>query len=207
MKLIPSRAARCFDLAARHALAAAHQGAPARLWSAGAATGEEPYSLAMTLIEMSGTGQPPASILASDLDQGALAAAERGEYTTRAMSAIEARRRTSFFSSVAPDRWSVAPVVRRLIEFRPINLIDLTWPVEQEFDVISCRNVLMYLEGSHRYAVLERMASLLSPEGLLFLDPAENLGAASQLFSPGPGNACYRRRVKFRNPGAAKRLI
>ena len=90
-------------------------------------------------------------------------------------------------------RWSVAPAVRRLVEFRSLNLVGAAWPVEGPFDVIFCRNVLMYLEACHRYAVLERLASLLLPDGLLMIDPTEYLGKAGHLFTP-DADAVYRRR-------------
>ena len=79
----------------------------------------------------------------------------------------------------------MVPAVRRLVEFRAQNLTSIEWPVEGLFDMIFCRNVLMYLEVSHRYAVLEHLASLLAPDGLLMLDPAEHLGKAGHLFTPG----------------------
>jgi chemotaxis protein methyltransferase CheR len=91
-----------------------------------------------------------------------------------------------FFGEPAgTKRWRIAPAPRRFVEFRALNLTDLVWPVQGPFDVIFCRNVLMYLEACHRYAVLERMASLLAPDGVLMLDPAEHLGQAAHLFPHG----------------------
>ena len=110
---------------------------------------------------------------------------------------------TRFFGETARRRrWSIAPAVRRLVEFRALNLVGAAWPVEGPFDVIFCRNVLMYLEACHRYAVLERMASLLAPDGLLMLDPAEHLGKAAHLFTPGR-TGCI--RVGDRAARAARR--
>jgi chemotaxis protein methyltransferase CheR len=68
------------------------------------------------------------------------------------------------------------------VEFRPLNLTDVSWPIAGPFDVVFCRNVLLYLEAGYRYSVLERVASLLAPDGLLMLDPTEHLGAAGHLF-------------------------
>jgi len=183
-----------FDLATDHALRAAQRRGRARLWSAAAATGEEPYSLAMALVELSRRGDPPATILATDVDLDALAAGQRGEYGEAALRALESARRERFFSEVSvPRRWAISPAVRRLVEFRALNLISEAWLVEGPFDVIFCRNVLMYLEACHRYAVLERIASLLAPDGLLMIDPAEHLGKAAHLFTP-VADAVYRRR-------------
>ena len=89
-------------------------------------------------------------------------------------------------------------MVRRLVEFSALNLVDVTWQnIEGPFDVIFCRNVLMYLETSYRYAVAERLASLLAPDGLLILDPTEHLGKASHFFVPSAADAVYSRRRTF----------
>ena len=186
---------RHFDIAAEHALRAAGQRGRASLWSAGAATGEEPWSLAMVLIEAFQRDDPPASILATDVDVDALAVARRGEYGEAALEALEPARRGRFFGESGADRRrGMAPFVRRLVEFRALNLAGADWLVEGPFDVIFCRNVLMYLEARHRCAVLERMASLLAPDGLLMLDPAEHPGNAGHLFAPGAGGVYSRRR-------------
>jgi chemotaxis protein methyltransferase CheR len=175
-----------FDITAEHALWAAHSRGSARLWSAAAATGEEPYSLAMALIEIFRRDDPPASILATDIDADALDQAQIGQYGRRQIMALDPARRQRFISEAGVDgSGHVIPSVRCLVEFRTLNLVDVTWPLEGSFDVIFCRNMLMYLEACHRYAVLEHMASLLAVDGLLIVDPAEHLGRAERFFSPG----------------------
>jgi chemotaxis protein methyltransferase CheR len=182
------------DLAARHALRAVQRRGRACLWSAAAATGEEPYSLAMVLLEVCEGDDPPASILATDVDADALAVARRAEYGEAALCGLGSARRERFFTAAgAPRRWAITPAVRRLVELRELNLVAAAWPVETPFDVIFCRNVLMYLEASRRCAVLERMASLLAPDGLLMIDPTEHLGPAGHLFIP-QADAVYGRR-------------
>ncbi|MEO8426139.1 MAG: protein-glutamate O-methyltransferase CheR [Verrucomicrobiota bacterium] len=195
-----------FDVAAEHALSAAHRRSEARLWSAAAATGEEPYSIAMVLIEVFRHDDPPATILATDIDVDALAVAERGEYGERVLRALEPERRARFFTEKAGKRWGVAPAVRRLVEFQALNLADVTWRVDGPFDVIFCRNVLMYLEGCHRYAVLERMASLLAPDGLLILDLTEHLGKTAHLFTL-VSDGVYSRQREFRPPDIASDFL
>ena len=173
-----------FHLAAEHALWAVQRRGAARLWSAAAATGEEPYSLAMALIDVFRRDDPPATILATDIDADALAFAGAGEYGEPALAAVDRARRSRFFVELSgKERWRVATAPRRLVEFRQANLASLDWPTEGPVDVVLCRNVLMYLEACHRYAVLERMASVLAPDGLLILDPAEHLGKAGHLFA------------------------
>jgi len=197
---------RQLHLAAEHALRAAQHRGRARLWSAAAATGEEPYSLAMALIERSPSDDPPASILATDVDLDALLVAQQGEYGEAALRALEPVRRERFFSQASvPQRWAIASSVRRLVEFRTLNLVDAAWPIEGHFDVVFCRNVLMYLETRHRYAVLERLASRLAPDGLLMIDPTEHLGKAGQLFTP-DADAVYRRRAATCSPRDAIEL-
>lgn len=180
---------RHFDLAAQHALRVARERGSARLWSAAAATGEEPWSLAIAVIEAFGGEAPPVKILATDVDEDALAVAARGEYSHPALQALDASRRRRFLVEN-----SIAPPLRRLVEFRPLNLAEVAWPVAGPFEVIFCRNVLMYLEADHRYAVLERMVSLLAPDGLLLLDPTEHLGTAAHWFTPREKGVYSRRR-------------
>ena len=126
-----------FGRAAEHALRAAQQRGEARLWSAAAATGEEPYSLAMALIEAFGTDRPPVTILATDVDVEALAVAERGEYATMSIQALALEGQEGFFTG-AEGRASVRlkESVRRLVEFRPLNLAAVTWTVSGPFEVI-----------------------------------------------------------------------
>jgi chemotaxis protein methyltransferase CheR len=187
---------RHFDLAARHAVQAAKVRGRARLWSAGTATGEEAWSLAMSLIEIFQSDSPPANILATDVDVEALATARRGEYGAASLQALPRAQRERFLSETrGGQRWRVTPDVCGLVEFRTLNLVSGDWPVEGPFDVIFCRNVLMYLEACHRYAALERMASLLAPDGLLILDPAEHLGRAAHLFGPGADGVHSPRRA------------
>lgn len=187
-----------FALAAEHVRRKVGQRGEARLWSAGTATGEEAYSLAMALIEALRCDDPPVRILATDIDAVALAAAERGEYGERALATLAAERRVRFLVPAEQKlRWGLASAVRRLIEWRHLNLASAVWPVEGPCDVIFCRNVLMYLQTDCRGAVLKRMASLLAPDGVLFLDPAEHLGGAAPLFGPGLNGA-------YRRPGAPR---
>lgn len=189
---------RHFELAAEHALWAVHRRGSARMWSAAAATGEEPYSLAMALIEVFQRKDPPITILATDIDEDALAIARRGEYAEPALSALATGHRTRFFSPATKARHGrINQAIRDWVEVRGLNLTDLVWPIAGPFDVVFCRNVLMYLEANHRYAVLERIASVLAPDGMLIIDPTEHLGKAGHLFAPGT-NGVYASRSPSR---------
>jgi chemotaxis protein methyltransferase CheR len=174
---------RQFEAAAIAAFKAAQQQGCARLWSAGTATGEEAYSLAISLLEFFKQDEPPVTILATDVDQTALNFAAKGQYGARALEVLDPVRRTRFFTQAGQHKWVINPLPRRLVEFGVLNLASDVWSVGGPFDVIFCRNVLMYLEECHRYSVLERMASLLAPDGVLILDPSEHPGRASHLFN------------------------
>jgi chemotaxis protein methyltransferase CheR len=177
---------RHFEIAAGHALRAIQRRGKARLWSAAAATGEEPYSLAMALISVLGRDDPPPTVLATDINSDVLSVAQRGEYDESALRSLEPGLRALFFAeSAGAGRWRLAGDVRRMVEFRPLNLASSVWPVEGPFDVVLCRNVLMYLDSARRESVVGRLVSLMAPDGLLVLDPAEHLGSAHALFGPG----------------------
>ena len=192
-----------FEVVAEHARLAAQRRGAARIWSAGAATGEEPYSVAMTLIEVFQRENPLATILATDIDEGSLAKARQGDYRAAALSEMNLNRRERFFTaSDRAGRWRIAESVRRLVDFQSLNLVDPVWPMEGSFDVILCRNVLMYLSASHRHAVAERLAAVLAPGGVLILDPAEHLGPAEPLFDRGVGGV-YPARASSPHPRVA----
>lgn len=175
-----------FDIAAGHALRAIRRRGSARLWSAAAATGEEPYSLAIALIDIARRDDPPVAILATDINRQVLEFAQRGEYGESSLRSLDPGLRARFFSELAGlDRWRISEAARRLVNFLPCNLNSEEWPVEGPFDVVFCRNVLMYMNSGRRESVLGRMVSRMAPDGLLVLDPAEHLGPAHILFGPG----------------------
>jgi chemotaxis protein methyltransferase CheR len=189
------RHARHFDLAAEHALWIAHRRGRARLWSAAAATGEEPYSLAMALIDAFRREDPAATILATDIDETALAVARDATYDEAALGTLPPARHAPFVGEpVEGGRRRLTSAVRRLVQFGQLNLTDVAWPFAGPFDVVFCRNVLLYLEACHRYAVLERIASMLEPGGLLLLDPSEHVGGAAPFFVDRGGGVYSRRR-------------
>jgi chemotaxis protein methyltransferase CheR len=195
-----------FDLAAEHALWTVHRRGPARLWSAAAATGEEPYSLAMALIEVFRCDDPAVTILATDIDETALAVARDAEYSGTALAALPPAHHARFVGDpIDGGRRRLIPAVRRLVEFRGLNLAEIVWPLEGTFDVVFCRNVLMYLEACHRYAVLERIASVLEPGGLLLLDPSEHLGGVAPLFVD-RGHGVYSRRAASGSASVLSRI-
>ena len=189
-----------FPVLARHALAVASR--PVRVWSAASATGEEPYSIAVTLCEAFQTLAPPVKILATDLDTRALAQAQEGVYAMERVASMEPERLRRFFRKGRGRREGFARVrdeVRSLVEFRRLNLRDATWNVDGPFDAIFCRNVLIYFDKPTQRQVLERLAARLSADGLYFAGHSESLLHAADLFEP-CGRTVYR---ALDAPGAA----
>jgi chemotaxis protein methyltransferase CheR len=150
----------------------------------------------MAVIDVFRRDDPPVTIVATDVDETALALARNACYGEAALGAVESTTRARFFGEPGVSgRRRLIPAARHLVDFRRLNLADVAWALDGVFDVVFCRNVLMYLEAGYRYAVLERIASLLEPGGLLLLDPSEHLGRAAPLFV-GRGNGVYTRRAR-----------
>jgi chemotaxis protein methyltransferase CheR len=160
---------------------AAHAAGPAlRLWCAAAATGEEPYSIAMTLLEALGAN-PSARLLATDIDTNVLAQARRGVYRLGAVGACgEARQRRFFLrgKGVNEGMARVRPEVERLVDFAQLNLLQPSWEAQRGFattlDVVFIRNVMIYFDKATQRRILDRIASVLRKGGLLFVGHSEN---------------------------------
>lgn len=149
---------------------------PIRIWSSAASTGEEPYSIAMTLIETLGE-RADARVIATDIDTDALARAEAGIYPLEQVHKLNAERMRRFFQRGSGRQAGFArvrPELRAMVEFAPLNLLAPSWGVSGPFDVIFCRNVMIYFDKSTQTRILERFARLLKPDGLLFAGHSEN---------------------------------
>lgn len=168
--------------------------APIRIWCAAASTGEEPYSLAITAAEVFDTLVPPVRILATDLDTQVLAAAERGVYAMDKLDKISDSRRRRFFLRGVGNQAGFAkirPELKTLLNFRQLNLLADRWPLTQPFDAIFLRNVLIYFDRPTQATVLRRCASVLKPDGRLFVGHSEALSHVTELFTP-LGKTIYR---------------
>ena len=171
-----------FPLLAEHALKQRH---PISLWCSAASTGEEPYSLAMTLVDAFGTFTPPVTILATDLDTDVLARADAGIYPLERVEKLPPDLVKRFFLKGA---WAqagfvrVRPELRALVNFRQLNLLSPDWQVTAPLDVIFCRNVMIYFDKDTQLKVLQRFVPLLQPDGLLFAGHSESFHNATHLF-------------------------
>lgn len=158
---------------------------PIHIWCSAASTGEEPYSIAMTVAETFGDSVSHVSILASDLDTSVLETARRAVYPMDRVDKLAPERLRRFFMRGTGSQEgfvSVRPELRRLIEFRRINLLEPNWPVRAPVDVIFCRNVMIYFDKPTQYKILSRFAPMMSPEGLLFAGHSESFLHAADLF-------------------------
>jgi chemotaxis protein methyltransferase CheR len=180
------REAHHFDLLARHV--AEHRGGrPVRLWSAATSTGEEAYSLAITMMEVFASYTPPVTILATDIDTQALAWARSGVYPEERVAKLSRERLRRFFlrdAGTPAGRVRVRDELKAIITFAPLNLLDPFWSVRGPFDAIFCRNVMIYFDKPTQYRILEKLAPLLAPHGLLFAGHSESLTHAADLFRP-----------------------
>lgn len=165
-----------------------------RIWSAACSTGQEPYSIAMTLAETIGDlSKWEISILASDVSPAALERAKKGLYATHEMDrGVSEALRQKFFSK-QNDMWEIKPEIRRMIRFESHNLHKLP-PAAGPFEIIFCRNVAIYFKKDARAAVFERLAAKLTTDGYLFVGCSESLHDLGSRFKPSRiGQAtCYR---------------
>ncbi len=157
-----------------------------RIWSAACSSGQEPYSLSMTIDEFERTnlGQLKAGvqIVATDLSGTMLTACKSGEYDSLAMGrGLSQERLQRYFDLKAPGRWAVKAPIRNRVEFRALNLLD-SYSVLGKFDIVFCRNVLIYFSAEVKKDILTRIHATLKPGGYLFLGASEALNGLPDLY-------------------------
>lgn len=158
---------------------------PIRVWCSAASTGEEPYSIAITVLETFGSNASHVSIFASDLDTNVLATAQRGVYPIERVEKLDQERLRRFFlkgTGAQEGMVSVRPELRKMIQFQRVNLLEPNWPVRGPLDVIFCRNVMIYFDKPTQYKILSRFAPMLESDGLMFAGHSESFLHAADLF-------------------------
>ena len=153
---------------------------PPKVWCAAASTGEEPYTIAMTMLDAA-SGRQPGSLLATDIDTNVLAAAARACYRHESAKPCgDARLKKYFLKGKGAQEGMVRlrPEVLQLVKFGQLNLLHSDWPLIRNFgpqvDVVFCRNVMIYFDRKTQKEILGRIAQHLRPGGLLFVGHSEN---------------------------------
>jgi chemotaxis protein methyltransferase CheR len=168
------REAHHFPLLAEHVKKLDH---PVTVWCSASSTGEEPYSIAITLCEAFNTLTPPAHIIATDIDTNVLATAANGVYTIDRLDKMAPERARRFFLRGKGEQAGmvrVRPELRNMITFKPLNLLADDWPLTGQFDVIFCRNVMIYFDKATQRKILSRFVPLMKNDALLFAGHSEN---------------------------------
>ncbi len=149
-----------------------------RIWSAGCSSGEEPYSIAITVREALPKSQLwDVKILATDLSMRMLEQAKRGTYTRERLETVPPMLRSKYFTTIETDterRHRVRDTLRGIVHFSRLNLMD-DWPMRGPFDIIFCRNVMIYFNKSTQAMIVGRFRDLLAPGGTLFIGHSESL--------------------------------
>ena len=139
------------------------------LWCSACSTGEEAYSMAMTAVETLGGAHERVHIIASDLDTKVLQTAREGLYKADAVARLPAQQVERFFVPGTGNQagyMQVKPELKRMIDFRCINLLDPVWPVHAPLDAIFCRNVMIYFNKDTQLSILRKFAPLLQQGGV-----------------------------------------
>lgn len=157
---------------------------PLRIWSAACSTGQEPYSTAMVIDEFrrSRPGKlRDVKITATDISKSVLDVARRGEYEMIAIGrGLSPERQKQFFTASSNGGWQIKPQIKSMVEFRELNLLDRY--TLGKFDIIMCRNVLIYFSAELKRDILTRLHAALNPGGYLILGASESLNGLSDLY-------------------------
>ncbi len=153
-----------------------------RIWSAGCSSGEEPYSIAITLRRaMPDIAQWDAKILATDIDTEMVRRGSEGIYNADALEGMAGDLRDKYFEPHGPGKVRVRPELRQLVSFKHLNLME-RWPMRGPFDVIFCRNVVIYFDKDTQRVLFDRYANMLVPGGFMYIGHSENLFGITERF-------------------------
>ena len=159
---------------------------PIRIWSAACSSGQEPYSISMMVEEykrqVMGTLARQVQVVATDLSSTVLDQAKRGEYyKLSVLRGLSTERQERYFDNPTPILWRVKNVVKERVDFRSLNLMD-SYTGLGKFDIVFCRNVLIYFNADLKRQILQKIHASLKPQGILFLGSSEGLAGAADLF-------------------------
>ena len=158
---------------------------PVNIWCNAASTGEEPYTIAMTMMDLYGSLTPPVRIIATDIDTNALEKAKNGVYTLEQAEKLPRDILQRFFLKGRGEKTGHIKVRKELsdlIEFKQLNLYDEKWSIQGPFDAIFCRNVMIYFDKPTQNKILQKFAPILHKDGLLFAGHSESLQGLTDMF-------------------------
>jgi len=165
----------------------ARAGGRVRLWSAACSNGQEPYSMALTVLSvLPEAADLDVRILATDIDPNMVAQGHDGTYTEEALAPAPETLWRKYFERADQGRWTAGPQLRRLTAFRELNLIG-DWPMRGRFDVIFCRNVVIYFDDATQERVWSRFVPVMTPGATLYIGHSERVSgpAAASLRTDG----------------------
>ena len=169
------REASHFDFLAKSVIPNLRKRATIDIWSAPCSTGEEPYSIAVTMLEQLGMPAKPAlRIRATDISTRALAVAKKGVYAADRLSSVAAPLIRKYFTQSGPELFQIRPEIARLIEFDRGNLIE-PMRAARSFPIIFCRNVMIYFDKPTQERVVANLTQFLEPGGYLLIGHSESL--------------------------------
>ncbi len=156
-----------------------------RFWCAAASTGEEPYSIIITMLEYFGAeyARWDAGLLATDISARALETARAGIYPDERLRDIPEKLRKAYFTRISSGEWQVTERVRGEATLRRFNLMNESFPFRRPFDLIFCRNVMIYFDQPTRQALVQRFARFLEPGGYLLIGHSETIGRSNPDFT------------------------
>ncbi len=167
-----------------HDFLTAHEG-PVNIWCCAASTGEEPYSIAMTACEAYGSLTPPVKIIATDIDTNVLKFAQSGIYQMEKIKNTSQLQREQFFlrgSGAQAGSAKIKNEIKDLVSFSQLNLLDRDWSLIHTFDIVFCRNVMIYFDKSTQSKILNHFIQHMKPNALIFFGHSENFLHVSPAF-------------------------
>ena len=165
-----------------------------RIWCAASSTGEEPYSIAITVAETFGSFKTPIEIIATDIDSTVLEKAKAGIYSETNISDLSKEHLKEFFhrgKGANQSKIRVVPELRKMVDFRQNNLTHSLWDIKPPIDIIFCRNVMIYFDKKTQMEILSQMVALMPADGLYVAGHSESFSNAGHLVTP-LGKTLYR---------------
>ncbi len=167
-----------------------------RIWSAGCSTGEEPYSIAIIMREhYPNIDAADVKILATDIDTDVLSKAQRGIYPAEAVADVPVLLAKKYFLKGSGENagfFKIKDSLKKMVYFRKLNLLNETYPIKGKFELIFCRNVIIYFDKETQRSLFDTMYEYLADEGLLFVGHSETLTGLTNRFAP-VSNSIYRK--------------